>query len=90
MLLLGSGFAIRLEPVKHVERLPEAQMFDSLQEVQYVAVRAAAVAVEGFRLGVNRELRRAAHWSLRSTSVLSTLALSVLGKERESGKSSGF
>src|SRR5712692_8183431 len=43
VLLLGSGFAILLEPFKHAECLPEAQMFDSLQEVQHVAVCAAAV-----------------------------------------------
>src|SRR5713101_1573840 len=43
--LLGSGFVIRMEPFKHVERLPEAQMLDSSQEVQHVAMRAAAVAV---------------------------------------------
>src|SRR5229473_8280837 len=51
--LLGSGFAIRLEPFKHAERLPEAQMFDPLQEVQHVAVGAAAVAVEGCLFGIN-------------------------------------
>src|SRR6266851_2830822 len=50
--LLGSGFAIRLEPFKHVERLPEAEVFDHLHEVNRVAMRAAAVAVEGFRLRV--------------------------------------
>src|SRR6266851_5086728 len=50
--LLGSGFAIRLEPFKHAERLPEAQMLDLLHEVNRVAMRAAAVAVEGFRLRV--------------------------------------
>src|SRR6266851_6686833 len=38
--LLGSGFAIRLEPFKHAERLPEAQMLDLLQERDHVAVRA--------------------------------------------------
>src|SRR5229473_4120664 len=51
--LLGSGFAILLEPFKHAERLPEAQMFDPLQEVQHVAVGAAAVAVEGCLFGIN-------------------------------------
>src|SRR5216684_814967 len=55
--LLGSGFAIRLEPFKHAERLAEAQVLDSLQEVQHVAVGAAAVAMERCRLGVNRERR---------------------------------
>src|SRR5216684_7739930 len=44
--LLGSGFAIRLEPFKHVDRLPEAQMFDLLEKRQGIAVSPAAVAME--------------------------------------------
>src|SRR5713101_8439516 len=51
--LLGLGFIIRLEPLKHVERLPEAQMFDPLREVQHIAVSAAAITVEGCLLGIN-------------------------------------
>ncbi len=47
-----------LEPFKHAERLPEAQMFDSLQEVQHVAVRAAAVAMERCRFRIDRKRRR--------------------------------
>src|SRR5713101_9603158 len=51
--LLGLGFIIRLEPLKHVERLPEAQMFDPLREVQHIAVRAAAITVKSCLLGIN-------------------------------------
>src|SRR6266849_3284633 len=58
VLLLGSGFAIRLEPFKHAECLPEAQMFDLLEKRQGIAVSPAAVAVEGSRFGVDRERRR--------------------------------
>src|SRR6266852_787603 len=56
-LLLGLGFAIRLEPFKHVKCLREAQMFGLLQKCQRIAMRAAAEAVEGFRLGIDRERR---------------------------------
>src|SRR6266849_7174097 len=55
VLLLGSGFAILLEPFKHAERLPEAQMFDSLQEVQHVAVGATAEAMKIALPGIDRE-----------------------------------
>jgi hypothetical protein len=52
------GFAICFESLKRVQRLVEAQVLDSLQEVQHVAMRAAAKTVEGSRLRKYRERRR--------------------------------
>src|SRR5712692_3390099 len=53
--LLGSGFAMGLEPFQLAECLPEAQMFDPLQEVQHVAVSAAAEAMKIAFPGIDRE-----------------------------------